>query len=249
MGDEQKKSWGARISRWLPNLYYIGTLVSLCFILAQVYYAKHSIIESSEWEKAKITIDNVQKFQNELDKSPLSNTRLLSLGDILYPDFSTNEGWEASDTLRVSYARLFNHDVEAHDEFFRLTYAFEAFAYPIIMGYANEEGSFQMAIREYYTLGAFIVPELFHKYRNIGLHTKLLFRLWRIKTEALFIDDLLRQEVSQENLDKFMEYSHFLYFEESRVTLAALKRYRKVLDKKVKEMKKEIVEFRKNAMD
>lgn len=247
MGDKQKKSWGAKITRWLPNLYYIGTLVSLCFILAQVYYAKHSIIESSEWEKAKITIENVTKFQDELNKSPLSDEDVLSLGDKPYPDFSTKEGWEATDTLRVIYEQLFNYQVEMRKDFYQLLYVFEAFAYPIIMGYANEEGSFQMTIKQYYAYGSFIMPYLFHHYPNMGHHAKLLFSLWRIKSEIMFIDELMKQD--QQTIDIRMEYVHFLCFEEKKVSATALKRYRKTLEKKVKEKKHEIKEFRKQAMD
>lgn len=247
MGNEQKKSWGAKISQWLPNLYYIGTLVSLCFILAQAYYAKQSVIESSQWEKAKITIDNADKFKRELEKSPLSKDEVYSLGDRSYPDFSTKEGLIAADTLRVTFWRLFENETEAKKEFFRLIDVLNTFAYPIIMGYANEEGSYQMVIRQYYSYGAFIMPDVFHELPNIGHHAKLLFRLWRIKSEIMYVDNLVKQD--QETIDNIMKNNNFLYFEGTDTSPAALKRYKKVVESKLKEMKKEIEKFREKSME
>lgn len=44
----------SRWTNWIKNVYYVGTLVSLIFIMAQAIYTRRSITQSSEWEKAKI---------------------------------------------------------------------------------------------------------------------------------------------------------------------------------------------------
>ena len=247
MSSEQRKSWGAKINRWLPNLYYIGTLASLCFILAQAYYAKQSILQSSDWEKAKMTIDNVEKFKQELQNSPLSKGSMLSLGDKHYPDFSTKEGWEESELLRVEYWNHFEDKDEARSEFFRLLEVLDSFAYPIIMGYASESGSFSMVARLYYSYSAFIMPEAFHKMPNIGYNAKLLYRLWRIKSETLFIQAVLSSQ--DEEALREVNVKNLLYYGYTDISFSKLEKYLNTLDQKTKEMQKEILSFRKKTIE
>lgn len=247
MSDKQKKSWGARISSWLPNLYYVGTLVSLCFILAQAYYAKQSIIESSEWEKAKMTVDNAEKFKQELQRSPLAKGNILALGDSHYPDFSTNEGWNASEPLRIGFWNHFEDKDEARKEFFRLLEVLDSFAYPIIMGYANESGSFNMVARLYYSYSAFIMPDAFREMPNIGHHAKLLYRLWRIRSEKLFIQTVINTK--NEGTMREIPVKSLLYYGDKDVSFPRLEKYQNTLDQKIKEMKKEIERFRKKAIE
>ena len=97
MKNRQKRN---RRTNWLQNIYYIGTLASLIFIMAQAYYARRSMIQSSEWEKAKITIENIEKFKENANSFPISDIWLF--GGELWPDFSTPEGYKLSDTLRVT---------------------------------------------------------------------------------------------------------------------------------------------------
>lgn len=255
-----KRNWGKKISRWLPNLYYVGTLVSLLFILAQAFYAKRSIVESSEWEKAKMTIDNVERFKIESSKSPIANKEVWIFGDRLNPDFSTREGSAAprTDSLRNVFESLFIDDtkdrkewlISATDELERMIDVMDAFAYPIIMGYANEIGSYRSVARQYYTYGAYIMPYAFAQYPNIGIHAKLLYRLWRIRYEQILVIEHAIQYpniVEIRGLDKIKD--NLLFFEEDKITLASLKRYNKRLDKEIKKIQKEIEEFRKSSYE
>ena len=63
--NSEKKLVNPKFTAYLQNLYYAGTLISLFFIMAQVFYAKRTMKESSEWEKAKLTIDNVERFKEK----------------------------------------------------------------------------------------------------------------------------------------------------------------------------------------
>lgn len=255
-----KKNWGRKISRWLPNLYYVGTLVSLLFILAQAFYAKRSIVESSEWEKAKMTIENIEQFKIESSKSPVANKEIWLFGDRLNPDFSTREGSTSprADTLRHVFESLFIDDtkdkkewtISATNELERMIDVMDAFAYPIIMGYANEIGSFRSVARQYYTYGAYIMPYAFAQYPNIGIHAKLLYRLWRVRYEqVLLIDHAIQHPNTLEARYLNKQKDNLLFFEEDEITTASLKRYSKKLDKEIKKIQKEIEEFRKSSYE
>ena len=39
--------------------------------MAQVIIARRSMVESSEWEKAKVTIENIERFQENLKETAL----------------------------------------------------------------------------------------------------------------------------------------------------------------------------------
>ena len=248
MNSEQKKSRGERMNLWLSNLYYVGTLVSLLFILAQVYYAKRSMVESSEWEKAKITIENIERFKAEISSSPLNSTEIWLFSDKLWPDFSTPEGQKASDTLRVVYVSLFNDSIII-EELVRSIDIMNAFAYPIIMGYASEIESSQSVIRQYYTYGNYIMPFAFNDFPNIGHHAKLLYRLWRIRYEQLIIDICLADPDNDELKKNMTEnMNNLLFFEDAEISPASLKKYKNTLKQKFKEMEKEIATFRKNSL-
>ncbi len=257
---KQKQKWYGEVKVWLPNLYYIGTLVSLCFILAQVFYARRSIIESSEWEKAKMTIENIERFKLELNKSPLSAIDVLAHGDKISPDFSIPKGWGSpqADTLFSIFKSLFEDGIKdkkevrkkVREEIERMIDVMNTFAYPIIMGYASEMGSFQNAAGQYHACGAFIMPTAFKTYQHIGLHAKLLYRLWRIRIELVLINS--RLENPQEEIFKLIEETeldNMLCFEGTEVTEASLKKYSKKLDGELEKMQKEIEDFRKLGLE
>jgi len=65
MSNKQKKGRKG----WLSNLYRICTLLTLLFIMAQAYFARRSMIQSSEWEKAKVTIENTANFKEKLTQN------------------------------------------------------------------------------------------------------------------------------------------------------------------------------------
>lgn len=254
------RNWDKKISRWLPNLYYVGTLVSLIFILAQAFYAKRSIVESSEWEKAKMTIENVERFKIESSKSPVSNKEIWLFGDRLNPDFSTLEGSTSprADTLRHVFESLFIDEtkdkkewtISATYELERMIDAMDAFAYPIIMGYANEISSFRSVARQYYTYGAYIMPYAFTQYPNIGIYAKLLYRLWRVRYEQILVVDHAAQYPKKYEIEHLAKQKdNLLFFEEEEITVASLKRYSKRLDKEIKKIQKEIEEFRRSSND
>ncbi len=256
---EQKRKWYTKVSTWLPNLYYVGTLVSLFFILAQIFYAKRSIVESSEWEKAKMTIENIEQFKLELTKSPLASTEVWPHGDKLFPDFSTPKGWGSpqADSLFRIYISLFNDGIEDKDEVLReareeverMIDVMNTFAYPIIMGYASEVGSSQNVARQYYSCGSIIMPIVFREYPNIGFHAKLLYRLWRIRYESMIVDTTLNNPNKRnlENIEKNLD--NMLFFEGTEVSEASLKKYSKRLDRELKKVQKEIEDFRKICLE
>ena len=234
-----------KFSNWLQNVYHIGMLVSLVFILAQVYYARSSMVQTSEWEKAKMTIENIERFREALSISPLSKNDIWQLGDELWADFSTQEGFDQTDTLRTVFWSLYDNEGDAINEIIRMIEVMDDFAYPIIMGYASETGSYQSAMRQYHTYGNFIMPTAFHGTPLIGLHAKLLYRLWRIRNEILSIDNA----INNNNFNWLMKRQDRLFcYEETDFSIASLKAYRKKLDGKLKEMQKEIEVFRKNSL-
>jgi hypothetical protein len=253
------RNWYSKFTAALPNLYYAGTLISLIFIVAQVFYAKRSILESSEWEKAKLTIENIEQFKQELNKSPLAATDVWLQADRLLPDFSIPEGYGSpeADTLFSVYVSLFNDSItgkekiltELREETERMIDVMNTFAYPIIMGYASEMGSFQNVSRQYYTIGAFIMPIAFRTYRNIGIHAKLLYRLWRIRFELMGLDNSLRDpgDGEFEDLKKYRQM--MLFYEATEITEASLRQYRKKLVRELKKMQQEIEDFREAALE
>ena len=244
-----------RFSSWLQNVYHIGMLVSLVFILAQVYYARSSMVQTSEWEKAKITIENIERFKEGLSNSLLSKNNVWVLGDGQWADISTPKGYEQTDTLRVVYLSLLDNQYVAYqEEVIQMIEVMDAFAYPIIMGYASETGSYQSVMRQYYTYGNFILSAAFYEFTLIGLHAKLLYKLWRIRFEQDSIDRFIDKHIAtvSEHVDlsdrKGIEKDHLLYYEETDFSIASLKAYRKKLDGKLKEVQKEIEVFRKNSL-
>jgi hypothetical protein len=171
------------------------------------------------------------------------------LGDDLWADFSTPEGWQLSDPLRTAYFSFFENETDAKDESIRLLEVMDAFAYLIIMGYASEKGSFQSVIRYYYTYGNFIMPHIFRYHENIGIHATLLYRLWRIRYELIIVGDIIPLMEKNAKYKWFMSrIDHLLCYEGAEITEASLKAYRKKLEKKLKEMQKEIEVFRKNSL-
>ena len=147
-------------NKWLENTYYVGMLASILFIMGQAFYARRSMIQSSEWEKAKITIENIEQFKENLESSPLNDVWLA--GDGLWADFSTQKGWDQTDTIRVIYFSLLDNDGhKMNDDVIRMIDIMDAFAYPIIMGYASEFGSYQNVIRQFHTYSCFIIPIAF----------------------------------------------------------------------------------------
>jgi len=239
-------------TNWMQTIYYAGTLASLVFIMAQAYYAGSSVIKSNEWEKAKMTIENIERFKENLTISSLHKDDLWRHGDGVWPDISTEKGWEATDTLRSIHRSLFGNEMEVQKELVQMIDVLDAFAYPIIMGYASEVGSYQSAARQYYTYGNFILPEAFHYYSLIGMHAKLLYKLWRIRFEMVGVDYAIKafeQENSEELSEELKKQIDRLYcYEETDFSEASLKKYRKKLDKKLKETQKEIEVFRKNSL-
>ena len=239
---DKKRVFYSRFSIVLQNLYYVGTLLTLCFIMAQVYYAKRMMSDSGEWEKAKITIENIEQFKTNLMKIKLYETETWKLGDGDWPDFSTTEGQKPAitDTLRRAYNSLFPNETEKSFDFLKTLDIMNTFAYPIIMGYASEIGSFQSAIREYYALSSFIMPDVFDKL-PIGHHAKLLYRLWRVRSELVFIE---RNGVYMLKNVKYLLFE----VEEDEITEEVVRQYKKKLEKELKNRQKEIEVFRKNSL-
>jgi hypothetical protein len=241
-----------KISNWLQNIYHIGMLVSIIFIMVQAYYARSSMIRTSEWEKAKMTIENIERFKENVKSFPIYD--IWFLGDNFWADASTPEGYKLADTLRSTYYLLFESRTDATNEMIRMVEVMDAFAFPIIMGYASEEVSYQSVIRQYSTYSNFIMPSAFKVFQNIGANAKLLYKLWRIRLEILIIDTYITEYVSTQDSDVFNplreRFDHMLCFEGTKedISETSLKAYRKKLGKKLKEMQKEIAVFRKNSL-
>jgi hypothetical protein len=230
-------------SQWLKILYYTGTLLSLCFTMAQVFLARRSMIQASEWEKAKLTIENVERFKENLKETMLyRNPDALFFADRRFPDFTTSDGYQSTDTLRKIYFSLFDGDErKAIEDYFFTLAIMDAFAYPIIMGYASETGSFRSVIREYSWYGNYIMPAAFHNFKPIGHHAKLLNRLWRVKGEMYFLPNWDSTFISK-------NINNLLGFEDTIVTPATIKQYEKKLEKDLKKIEKEIDAFRKSSL-
>ena len=253
MDNEQKKAWLDKLNVWLPNLYYVGTLITLALIMAQVFYAKRSMVESSEWEKAKMTIDNIKQFKENLPKTVLyGQTEALAFSDWLLPDFSVPENFKFADTLIYVYWSICDGEqLKLREDFEQTLSILNDFAYPIIMGYASEKGSFQNAFKEYCSYCNYIMPYAFKEYVNMGHHAKLLYRLWRVRFEQLavqnpqkFIEHL--EEAQQTYSGNFTDY--MLCFEGTEITPSSLEKYGKKLDKELIKIQKEIEVFRKNSL-
>ena len=237
--------------KWLTYVYNIGTLLTLFIIMAQVIIARRAMVQSSEWEKAKVTIENIKWFKENISKSALyDKTDLLVLSEGLLPDLSTPEGREASDTLRRIYLSLFDGDSNKWREDFDKTIGIlNDFAYPIIMGYASEFGSYESVWRDFNRYGNYVIAGAF---RNMFLpytHVRLLYRLWRVKTEQIYISHLISMNFEGAMpIEKLGGGITLSYYEGTEVTLASVKQYEKKLQKELKQIQKEIEEFRKSSM-
>ena len=234
---------------WLQDISLLAGAASVIFIMFQAYYAGRSIVKTSEWEKAKITIENINQFKEALSISPLSKNNVWLMGDNLWADASDPEKYDLSDTLRIVFYSLYDDKIEGLNEMIRLIEAFDAFAYPIIMGYASEPSSYQSVLRLFHTYGNFIIPEAFHDFNLSGIHFKLLYKLWRIKAEISVINfSLANFEFVSSDSYSFLRRHQLLFYNEPEITEASFKIYRKQLEKKLKEVEKEIVVFRKNSL-
>ena len=244
---ETKKS---KRTNYFRSVYYAGTLASLLFLMMQGFLARQAIVRSSEWEKAKMTIENIERFKERISISPLSKDEIWRLGDDIWADASTPKGWELTDTLRIVFSALFDNNTDASNEIIRLIDLLNTFAYPIIMGYASEFGSYQSAVFQYYAYASFIMPWAFHYFQNLGVHAKLLYRLWRLRTEIMIIDNILGYEGDFDYVQNVLmeREAHLLYFEGTDFSEASLRRYRRVLDRKLREMQREIRVFRRNSL-
>jgi len=253
-----KKMTKKKTNKWnnrLQNAFYVGTLASLIFIMLQAYFTRQSAIRASEWEKAKMTIENIERFKEKLNISPLSernNLNVFLLGDNTWADASTLEGAELiAETLTPAYLSLFDNDgLDATNELIRLIDVMDAFAFPIIMGYASEMASFQIIFRQFYTYSNFIMPSNFHEFPRLGLHAQLLYRLWRIRVEMISVDDYLADISNarfnaREHVKSRKE--HLLSFE-GEISEASLRRYRRQLDRKLRDVQREIRDFRRNSL-
>ena len=243
------------LKTWLLNLYYISTSLTLFFIMAQVFLAKRSMIQSGEWEKAKLTIDNIERFREHLKESTLyDKTEDLLFADRLWADFTTHEGWNLSDPLRIRYFSLFENQNIANKEADKILSTLDAFAYPIIMGYANEFVSYQIVIEEYNPYANYIMPLAFSSGKQKGQSAKLLYRLWRVRAEqSIFkmVDSKISTfKVTTEDLVNYFteNIKYLLCFEGTEVTPASIKQYEKKIEKELEKIQKEIEDFRKSSL-
>ncbi len=244
MNNKKKKNY----KEWLSNIYSICTVVTLFFIMAQAVLARRAIIQSSEWEKAKITIDNVEHFKEKLKETALyGQTDLLIFSDRLWPDFSKPENWEKTEILRNRYYLLFNDGVKWREDEEKSIAIFNAFAYPVIMGYASEIDSYESVILEFNSYGNIVMITAFQGYPKIVPHAKLLYKLWRIRDEQRMIKSM---DLNDNEYVKFLteNINNLLCFEGTEFTPATLKRYEKKLEKELKKVQKEIEVFRKSRL-
>jgi hypothetical protein len=217
--------------------------------MLQVFYAKQTMVEANEWEKARVTIENIERFKEKSKETALyGKTEALLLADGLWPDFTTPEGYQSADTLRKIYIALLDGDSKKWlEDYFYTLNTMDAFAYPIIMGYASETGSYHSVVREYYWFGNYIIPDAFHQTPNIGHHAKLLYRLWRTRSEYEAIKDPRKDE--NEKIEFYMKnINKMLCFDGTEITPASLKQYEKKLENEFKKIQKEIEVFRKNSL-
>jgi hypothetical protein len=63
MSNEQKQTRYTKFHIWLASLSYIGVLITLFLIVVQIFYAKQTMVEANEWEKAKVTMENIERFR------------------------------------------------------------------------------------------------------------------------------------------------------------------------------------------
>jgi len=232
----------------LLNLYYISTSLTLFFIMAQVFLARRAVIQSNEWEKSKLTIENIEHFKEKLKEIKLyGKTEALIFADRLWPDFTTPEGRKASENLLNFYRSFFESDLERREDIEKSLAILNAFAYPIIMGYASELGSYQSLSYEFNTYNNFIMPIVFEGYPKIGHHAKLLHRLWRVRHEqsvigiADFSNSFYVAEIKA-------NINNLLCFEGTEITSASLEQYGKKLEKELEKIQKEIEIFRKSSL-
>jgi len=249
MSNKPKKGIMNNVKVWLPNLYYICTSITLIFIMAQAFFARRANIEASEWEKAKVTIDNIERFKENLKETALyDNQELLSFSDQLWSDFTTHESWLKSEILKTTYLSFFDYDFQkSRTDFEKSLAIFDAFAYPIVMGYASEMGSFQSVMFEFFSYGNYIIFMLYDTGKDDRNHIRLLYRLWRVRYEQILfkipnIDENQLIEIFQKNKIKL------LCFEGEDVTPATIKQYEKKLEKELKKIQKEIKVFRKSSL-
>jgi len=233
---------------WMSNLYHIGTLLTLFFIMAQVFLARNAMIRSSEWEKARVTIENIEHFKEKLKEIELyGKTEALIFADRIWTDFTTPEGWKASEHLRNLYGSFFEDDLKRREDLEKSLAILNAFAYPIIMGYASELGSYQSVSYEFNTYNNFIMPFVFNGYPKIGHHAKLLHRLWRVRFEQEIVENIdfnNNSHIAEINANK----NNLLCFEGAEITPASFEQYRKKLEKELKKIQKEIEVFRKSSL-
>ena len=241
MSNKQEKSR----KELLSNLVSICTLMTLLLIMAQVYFARHAIVQSSKWENAKLTIENIEHFSEKLKETALyDQVEAKFLSDNLWPDFTKSENYELSDTLRKVYNSLFDDRLKRKDDIDNTLRILDAFAYPIIIGYASEMGSFQSAASgDFYIFCNYIMPFTYN-YHLSGINARLLYRLWRVRFEQSWVR---RIDIGDEDLLKNYtnDIKNMLCFEGTEVTPDALKQYEKKLEKELEKIQKEINEFRK----
>jgi hypothetical protein len=208
-------------------------------------------VQSSDWEKARMTIENIERFKEGMNRSPLSKNEVWILGDKTWPDISTSEGWQLTDTLRKVYWKLFDNQSNADDERIRLIEVMDTFAYPIIMGYASEEISFLSGMRQFYTYGNFVLPDVFRKNLFIGVHAKLLYKFWWMKMEIWIVDKCIENDWKYDEMKQnpFMSGADLIFnYEEPDFSKASLMKHRKKLEGKLKEVQKEIENYRKKSL-
>ncbi len=247
----EKKPFWARFRESLQSFYYAGTLITLVLIAVQAFYAKRTVTQSSQWEKAKVTIENIDRFKSYMVSTSMGDAAKWQKADGIWPDFETERGRRVyEETLAPVYVSLFGfadtvamNDVGMLSEHLRLVDAMDAFAYPIIMGYANEWETFQIALREMMLSGNLAIPQVIYSTPNVGLYARRLYKLWRIKIEIQSIDAY----ISSGHPESFSVDRAFCY-EGTEVTEASLNKYRRKIEKMLKETQKEIKEFRKNNL-
>ncbi len=246
-----KKPFWPRFRESLQSFYYAGTLITLVLIAVQAFYAKRTVTQSGQWEKAKVTIENIDRFKSYMASTTMGDAGKWLKANGVWPDFETYRGRQAyNETLAPVYVSLFGFadtvtmsDVRMLSEHLRLVDAMDAFAYPIIMGYANEWESFQIASREMMLSGNLAIPQVIYSTPNVGHYARRLYKLWRIRFEIINIDEW----IVSGNPELFPVDRAFCY-EGTEVTEASLKKYRRKIERMLKETQKEIKEFRKNNL-
>jgi len=238
---------------WLSNLYSIVTMLTLFVIMAQVIIARRSMVESSEWEKAKVTIENIERFQENLKETALYTKFEVKkfVDSWLWPDFSNSENWIKADTLRKIYGSFFEHGFDDREDLPKTLLILNSFAYPIIMGYASEIGSYKSVYLDFSVYGDFFMARAHYSYPRQFFHAKLLYRLWRVRYEQTVIKDIIKSDgEKQEEFFKVLTQNidNMWCFEGDEITISTLKQYEKKLERELKKIQKEIEEFRKSSL-